>query len=265
MHVLVIGGGSIGEQHARCFFWTSDDVSLCDVRPEMRERLAQTYPLRQTFAYFHEALTSWPDVSVICTRAHLHDGMAIDLVNAGWHILSEIVVCTSIDRVDELMQLMKEKKTAFAIAYMLRCHPIIAAMREAIQGSRFVKPVELIAVTGQPFPTLRPAYRGTYRTNRATRGGCLQDALAHIVNDSEWIFGPITRFNSRSRSSGARRGHRRRHGLRVGTTRSIACHVARRVARDRYPQPLSRAGGEVTTKSPGRRTRRESARSRRRR
>ncbi|MFN0197975.1 MAG: Gfo/Idh/MocA family protein [Planctomycetaceae bacterium] len=197
MHVLVIGGGSIGERHARCFLRTGQaEVSVCDVRGEIRERLAQTYPLKQTFADFKEALASKPDIAVICTPAHLHVGMAIDLVNAGCHVLMEKPVSTSFDRVDELVQLVKQKKTAFSIAYVLRCHPIIAAMREAIQSGKFGKPVELVVVTGQHFPTFRPAYREIYYTNRATGGGCLQDALTHIVNASEWIVGPITELTA---------------------------------------------------------------------
>ncbi|MDA0831706.1 MAG: Gfo/Idh/MocA family oxidoreductase [Planctomycetota bacterium] len=197
MHVLVIGGGSIGERHARCFLQTGQvDVSLCDVRPEIRDRLANTYALKQTFADFSDALATKPDVAVICTPAHLHVGMAIDLVNAGCHVLMEKPVSTSFDRVDELSQLVEQKKTVFGVAYVLRCHPIIIALREVIQSGRFGKPVELTVVTGQHFPTFRPAYREIYYTNRATGGGCLQDALTHIVNSSEWIVGPITELTA---------------------------------------------------------------------
>lgn len=197
MHVLVIGGGSIGERHARCFLRTGKtEVSLCDVRPEVRERLASTYPLKQTFADFKDALAAKPDIAVICTPAHLHVGMAIDLVSAGCHVLMEKPVSTSLERVDELQRLVDENQTVFGIAYVLRCHPMMSAVREAIRSGRFGKPVELIAVTGQHFPTFRPAYREIYYTDRKTGGGCLQDALTHVINSAEWIVGPITELTA---------------------------------------------------------------------
>src|SRR5690606_33186589 len=105
-------------------------------------------------------------------------------------------VSTSLDRVDELQRLVDEKKTVFGVAYVLRCHPIIQSVREVIQSGRFGKPVQLMVVTGQHFPTFRPAYREIYYTDRKTGGGCLQDALTHIVNSSEWIVGPITELTA---------------------------------------------------------------------
>ena len=46
----------------------------------------------------------------------------------------------------------------------------LPAMRRAIQSGRFGRPVELVAVCGQHFPTYRPAYRTIYYRDRATGG-----------------------------------------------------------------------------------------------
>ena len=81
-----------------------------------------------------------------------------------------------------------------AVAYVYRAFPALAAMREAIVGGRFGRPVELVAVGGQNFPSYRPAYRDTYYADRATGGGAIQDALTHLLNAGEWILGPIDRL-----------------------------------------------------------------------
>ena len=52
-----------------------------------------------------------------------------------------------------------EQGLTAAVAYNYRCHPLLAALREALRAGRFGRPVELIAVAGQHFPTYRPAYR----------------------------------------------------------------------------------------------------------
>jgi len=63
-----------------------------------------------------------------------------------------------------------------------------------VLSGRFGKPVEIVAVCGQHFPTYRPAYRETYYVDRATGGGAIQDALTHILNVGEWLVGPIERL-----------------------------------------------------------------------
>ena len=66
-------------------------------------------------------------------------------------------------------------------------------MREAIASGRFGRPVEVVAVSGQHFPTYRPAYREIYYRDRARGGGAIQDALTHIFNAVEWLVGPVDR------------------------------------------------------------------------
>jgi len=67
-------------------------------------------------------------------------------------------------------------------------------MRRAIAEGRFGRPVVLVAVCGQHFPTYRPAFRSTYYNDHATGGGAIQDALTHVLNAGEWLVGPIDRL-----------------------------------------------------------------------
>jgi len=87
-----------------------------------------------------------------------------------------------------------ERERVAGVAYVLRHHPALRAMREGIRGGRFGRPVELVALGGQHFPTFRPAYRETYYTDRATGGGAIQDALTHLLNAAGWLVGPIDRL-----------------------------------------------------------------------
>ena len=193
--ILVIGGGSIGERHVRCFGHTGRAlVSLYEINDEVRQRVGSTYSLPQTFATFEDALEQDFDAAVICTPAHLHISMAQALANKGCHLLIEKPLSTSFDGVDELERMIEDGGLQVSIAYVTRAHPSVIAMREAIQSGRFGKPVNLAMASGQHFPFYRPAYREIYYTKHETGGGAIQDAITHMMNAAEWLVGPITRL-----------------------------------------------------------------------
>ena len=101
--ILVVGGGSIGERQVRCFLNTGQaEVSLCETRPDVRQRLAENYELQNVFSAFDAALVENFDGAVICTPAHLHILMATQLARRGIGLLIEKPLSTSLHGVDQL-------------------------------------------------------------------------------------------------------------------------------------------------------------------
>jgi predicted dehydrogenase len=193
--VLIVGVGSIGLRHLRCFQNTGrTTMSFCEVNAALREKVAAEYQVERHFADLESALADPYDAAVICTPAHLHIPMATRLAEAGIHVLLEKPLSTSIQGIDNLREILTKRKLKSAVAYVMRANPVLREMRDAIVSGRFGRPLEVVAVCGQHFPTYRPAYRETYYTNRATGGGAIQDALTHILNAAEWMVGPIDRL-----------------------------------------------------------------------
>ena len=193
-HVLVIGTGSIGERHTRCFLATDRcDVSVCEINDQLRADMADRYRLSGTFSDLDTALQRPPDVAVICTPAHLHVAMAVKLLEAGVAVLCEKPLSTSLENTDRLGELVSAEGAKFSMAYVLRAHPLFAAVRQQVLSGDYGRPLEIITVSGQHFPHYRPAYREIYYTDRATGGGVIQDGLTHVVNFVEWVVGPMTR------------------------------------------------------------------------
>ena len=191
-HVLIVGVGSIGERHLRCFQATGRvKLSLCEINDELRARIADQYGVGRAYADLTSALRDSHGAAVIATPAHLHVPMAESLAEAGNHLLIEKPLSTGLEGIDSLDAALSRRNLRVAVAYVLRQHPALRAMREAIRGGRFGRPVQLVAVCGQHFPTYRPAYRQIYYTSRATGGGAVQDALTHIMNAGQWLVGPI--------------------------------------------------------------------------
>jgi predicted dehydrogenase len=193
--VLVVGVGSIGERHLRCFRATGRaELALVETNDAVRRAVAERYGVAQAAADLDAALAWRPDVAVIATPAPLHVPLALRLAGAGVHVLVEKPLGVSTDGVPRLAAVVRERGVTAAVAYVYRCHPLLAAMRQAVREGRFGRPVELVAVAGQHFPTYRPAYRSIYYADRAAGGGAVQDALTHLVNAGEWLLGPIDRL-----------------------------------------------------------------------
>ncbi|MFO0888017.1 MAG: Gfo/Idh/MocA family oxidoreductase [Isosphaeraceae bacterium] len=193
--LLVVGVGSIGERHLRCFQQTGRvEVSFVEINPRLLETIAVRYGVTRAFGDLGQALVQPPDVAVIATPAPSHLELATTLAEAGVHVLIEKPLGIDLDGIDPLKRALAARGRVSGVAYVYRCHPLLAAMRDAIAGGRFGRPVQLVAVAGQHFPTYRPAYRTTYYTDRATGGGAIQDALTHLLNAGEWLVGPIDRL-----------------------------------------------------------------------
>ena len=191
--ILVVGVGSIGERHVRCFLATGRaSVSIVDTNGRLRADVARRYGDLTQYDSVESAMQSQFDGAVICTPAHLHIPLALQFAGAGVSLLIEKPLSTNLSGIGELMDVVHKRSVHVAVAYVLRNHPALAALRESLQSGRWGKPVQVVANSGQHFPTYRPAYRQTYYADRATGGGAIQDALTHVTNAAQWLVGPMT-------------------------------------------------------------------------
>jgi predicted dehydrogenase len=194
-HVIVVGAGSIGERHIRCFLATGRSrVSFVETIAERRDDVAKRYPAAVAFESVDSAVRSGVTAAVVATPAPTHVAIATKLIGAGVHVLIEKPLAVSMDGVDQLQSLVESRGVVAAVAYVYRSHPALAEMRSAIASGRFGKPLQLIVTAGQDFAFYRPAYRQTYYASRAAGGGAVQDALTHLINAGEWLVGPIDRL-----------------------------------------------------------------------
>jgi len=193
--VLIIGVGSIGERHLRCFGRTGRaNLSLCEANADLRQRIAGQYGIVSAYSSLDEAMVHEHDGAVICTPSQLHVPMAVELARRGMHLLIEKPLSVSAEGVEELQTLAQAKGIVAMVGYVWRMHPALARMKQLIDAGRFGRPLQLVSVSGQHFPTYRPAYRDVYYRDRATGGGAIQDALTHNINTGEWLVGPIDRL-----------------------------------------------------------------------
>lgn len=196
MHqVLIIGCGSIGERHLRCFQKTGRaQVVACDTNPALLRTLAEGYGVATTPDWERALDTKAVDAAVVCTPAHLHVPLATALLRRGLHVLIEKPLSQGLAGVDELIHARNRAQRQVAVAYVLHCHPLLAAARDFLQHGDLGPVLQAVATSGQYFPGGRPPhtthYSKTYYRDRKTGGGAIQDALTHVANWMESVVGP---------------------------------------------------------------------------
>lgn len=192
--VLIVGCGSIGERHLRCFKASGRaTVTACDSNPELLNKIRDFYGA-VTFEDFNQALAGDVDVVVICTPANFHIPMALQALCAGKHVLIEKPLSTSFEGVDQLLTLHAQSSQQVAVAYVQHVLPFLSKARDFLRSGE-LGPIKHVTLKGgQHFPTCRPAhtapYAQTYYRDRNTGGGAIQDALTHTVNWVESVLGP---------------------------------------------------------------------------
>lgn len=199
MRLLVIGAGSIGERHLRVFQGLNrcSDIAFCEPHPPRRAEIASRYniPDASVFADLDTALTCATfDAAVIATPAPSHVSIGCRLAALGVHHLVEKPLSLTLDGVDEYVRAVEKAGVVVAVGYVHRAHPAVAAVRREIASGKFGKLLDLTFAAGQPFATLRPAYRDVYFAKPELGGGAINDTITHFYNVGDWLAGPIARI-----------------------------------------------------------------------
>lgn len=190
--MLIIGCGSIGERHLRCFSKTGRaDVTACDSNAALLATMAQKYGV-QTTPNWEEALKSGRySAAVICTPAPLHIPMALLALASDTHILIEKPLSHSLTDVDLLLETSRQHpRLQVAVAYVMHVFPFLIQARDFILSGAIGAIRQVTVNAGQPFHRHRPAYAQSYYRDRRSGGGAIQDALTHSANWMESVLGP---------------------------------------------------------------------------
>jgi predicted dehydrogenase len=194
VNVLVVGGGSIGERHLRCFQQIGCTVALCETLDARRNALCEQYHIERAFgspaeAAAHALRTVPWDGVVIATPANLHVEHTELLAPATSALLIEKPLCTSLADVPRLEAIAATKLVQ--VAYVLRAHPATQHVRQLLASQTIGRVHQVTVQAGQHFPTFRPAYREIYYAERARGGGAIQDAATHLIDMIQYLAGPL--------------------------------------------------------------------------
>lgn len=180
---LVIGYGSIGQRHARLLTELGCQVAVVSRR---------SIDFAPGYSELPRALSDWqPDYVVVADRTSEHRQTIESLVEHGFqgHVLVEKPLF------DHLSALPRHNFLLAAVAYNLRCHPLLTKLKFLLDDS-----AQLVTASihvGSYLPEWRPNtdYRQSYSAKRDQGGGVLRD-LSHELDYALWLFGPWRRLTA---------------------------------------------------------------------
>jgi len=188
--ILIVGAGGIGTRHVRCFLKTGRcAVSVCEPRTEQLEKIKGEYPVKSVFEDFDTIDLRDFDGVVICTPAHLHVPMAQRCAQETVNVLIEKPLSVNLDGVGQLKATVKENGVVAGVAYVLRHSKGVSILKKKVQQGQIGEVKMVTCVSGQDFRQFRPDYRQIYYAKKSMGGGCILDALSHLVNLVEMFLG----------------------------------------------------------------------------
>ena len=189
--VLIVGGGSIGERHLRCFLETGRAaVAMCEQNVERLAQLAVAYPLTGAYRDFTAIDLGAFDAVVICVYADLHVPYALRAIEAGAAVLVEKPLSTSLEGLDALEAAALHHQRPVAVAHVRRATRAGSRIKHAVASGRIGDVLALTWTLGYDHRLARPDYRSTYWSRRDQGGGVVLDVSSHSSNYIVWLLGP---------------------------------------------------------------------------
>lgn len=192
MKILVFGLGSIGSRHVRLL----KEIAECELYAfrSGQGRNENSLGVLEIQGW-QEVDVLKPDIALIANPTYLHIETAYPCAERGMTLFLEKPIDVSTKHLDDLIDLVAAKKIPTYIAYVLRFHPVVKALKErlknrAVRRARFVSRSYL--------PDWRPGrdYRKCYSALWASGGGALLD-VSHELDLAQFLFGPVQEISGR--------------------------------------------------------------------
>jgi len=195
--LLVVGGGSVGERHIRCFLKVRPRlrVELCEPRRERAVELLSRYPLVTVHPDFAGVDLSRFDAAVLATPAKGHVAQATELAAQGRHVLIEKPLCVSAgerSQVRALIRAARKNQVVAGVGYTYRSYPLLVRMAKQVsEEGKLGKPFLARVTMAYYYPDYRRDYRRNYFARPKTGGGALLDIASHAVAYLTGVLGAV--------------------------------------------------------------------------
>lgn len=199
----VIGCGHIGTRHAEMIFRNDETelVALCDLKPQEELGIGQyNVPFYAEYKSMLSALQKMtPDIQMVvsvCTPNGLHAGIAIDALEAGFHVVIEKPMALSIDDADLVIQKAREYNRKVFCVMQNRYSPPSQWLKEIVD-SGILGRIYLVQVNCFWNRDERYYTPGNWHGTADMDGGTLFTQFSHFVDILYWLFGDIHNIHAR--------------------------------------------------------------------
>lgn len=188
IRVGIIGQGRSGRDIHGLYFSTDPKrfkiVAVADILKDRRQRAAREYHC-DVYADYH-ALLKRRDIDLVvnATPSYLHAPVTVDVLKAGFHVLCEKPMASTVKEVDQMIAASKKARRVLAIFQQARFYPYFQQMRKVINSGVLGRIVQ-ISVASNGF-----SRRWDWQTLQDWSGGSLLNTGPHSLDQMLQLFGP---------------------------------------------------------------------------
>jgi predicted dehydrogenase len=134
LKVGVIGAGAWGKNHVRTIAGMAEAelTAVCDMSPQVRERLTRQYPSTLVTDSVEEVLRR-VDAVIVATPAKTHAELGLRAVEAGLPTLVEKPFALSVRDAERLAELAERRSVPLLVGHLLEYHPVVERLRTMIE------------------------------------------------------------------------------------------------------------------------------------
>lgn len=187
--LAVIGCGSIGRRHLKNLGSLGADLIAADPDPARRDQVSQELGI-ECFETAAEAFEGGADAALICTPTAMHLDPALTAAQQGLHLFIEKPIAATLEGVDELAGVVRDKDLIALVGCNMRWHPGPAAAKSDVVSGKIGRVLGARFEFGYYLPDWHPQedYRLGYSARSELGGGVLLDAI-HEIDLCRWIMG----------------------------------------------------------------------------
>jgi len=190
MKILFVGLGSIGQRHLRLVRQLrgdadhiiafrsskeSNDIVLNDNMEVLHGESLRTRYNIDEYINLQTALAAKPDLTFITNPSSFHLDTAIAAAKAGSHLFIEKPLAVTTNGIEELIQIVNQKRLVALVGYQQRYHPIFTQVKSWLNDSRIGKVLSAYIESGEYLPDWHPYedYRATHPARKELGGGVI--------------------------------------------------------------------------------------------
>jgi predicted dehydrogenase len=198
--VLIAGFGSIGRRHFQNLraLGCSQFVFYRTYQSTISEPDVGAWP---STGSLEEALAHRPRIAIVANPTAKHLDVALAAARAGCHLFIEKPLSHSLERCQELAEVVRQHHLTTMIGCQFRFHPLLASLRRQLSAGRLGEVLGARAEWGEYLPDWHPweDHRKSYSA-RADLGGGVVLTLIHPLDYMLWLFGPAHGVHASIRS-----------------------------------------------------------------
>jgi UDP-N-acetyl-2-amino-2-deoxyglucuronate dehydrogenase len=189
----VIGCGDVSTIHFEAVEAVEDIelVAVCDTDPEALAAAVERFGV-PGFADHRTLLTEIrPDVAHVCTPHHQHVPVALDLLDAGVHVLVEKPLAHTHKEAERLVEAAERSDTRIGVCFQNRYNATAQAAHELLESGELGPVLGAVATVlwtrTADYYRAKP-WRGRWET---AGGGLLINQAIHTLDLVQWLVGDV--------------------------------------------------------------------------